>query len=729
MIGEIITPPRSGLRQPARLIIAIIYVGGLLALGLYLNDQLFPPFGLSGLWFYAAFAALILGDFILEPYFTRPADALANGVALVFAAASVSLAGAQIGEDAAKAGRAVLIGFGFVVIGLAVIAVVFKDSAGLRARISGYSSFLVARIGRGRVLWSIVLFAVGYAAFADDGGKIAALYLAWIVIFAVGPLERLARLARQRPKAASPVGVIERIEDPGIAVARFPRGATIDLGDQFCVEETKTVGTIVDLTTLVDEPVVRIAFDGETHIPIGASLESLDPLDGDPVIGHVGDGTTLAELHIETAPKAAAAGLEEARLVSASLDGHQVLYQITEALVRPERDDRFRRDYVRVSGRKLGSWDQDKTAFEPVPWIPQPGAPVRLLRKVEQEDFRTAEIGHVPGTTYGISIDLHHAVTHNTAILGILGVGKTHLAWELIQRMIIEGIKVVVIDLTGQYSVHLRDVFPPEAEQEITARINQAIAEKLDSKKEIDGQAGNLLEFKDEIEDLLGRFMAGAERLLILNPTRFEVSRMEGKPFSGAANLLVRLTPVEITQIVSETLLSLVQGEFSEQAKVCLVLDEAHSLVPEWNATVNDGEKSAVNGTARAILQGRKYGFGCMLITQRTANVTKSILNQCNTIFAMRIYDSTGMGFLENYVGSSHAQLLAALADRQAVVFGRASSCNSPIIIRLNDAGQVHSELWEPALDEIPAVSGELQGDGEQVVAEKPAGGDDEIPF
>ncbi len=109
-------------------------------------------------------------------------------------------------------------------------------------------------------------------------------------------------------------------------------------------------------------------------------------------------------------------------------------------------------------------------------------------------------------------------------------------------------------------------------------------------------------------------------------------------------------------------------------------VEEAHSLVPEWSSTVNEAERSAVNGTARAILQGRKYGLGCLLITQRTANVTKSILNQCNTIVGMRIYDATGMGFLENYIGSAHARLLASLPERHAVVFGRASSCNAPII-------------------------------------------------
>jgi Helicase HerA, central domain len=70
--------------------------------------------------------------------------------------------------------------------------------------------------------------------------------------------------------------------------------------------------------------------------------------------------------------------------------------------------------------------------------------------------FDEPHVGYVPGTTYGIQIDPHLAVTHNTAILGILGIGKTYLAWELMHRMLVEGIKVVALDITGRYGGHLR---------------------------------------------------------------------------------------------------------------------------------------------------------------------------------------------------------------------------------------------------------------------------------
>jgi hypothetical protein len=48
---------------------------------------------------------------------------------------------------------------------------------------------------------------------------------------------------------------------------------------------------------------------------LGASVTILDATQDDPVVGHVGDGTRLEELRVETAPMAADAGLAEGRLL------------------------------------------------------------------------------------------------------------------------------------------------------------------------------------------------------------------------------------------------------------------------------------------------------------------------------------------------------------------------------------------------------------------------------
>ena len=106
-----------------------------------------------------------------------------------------------------------------------------------------------------------MLFAAGYAAFAGDAGKLAVLYLAWFAILVLHPLESVAGAlaARQRRSPPREFGIVEGIEDPGILVARFPRGAIVRLGAAVSVHPSdQPAGTVVDVTTLGEMPIARI---------------------------------------------------------------------------------------------------------------------------------------------------------------------------------------------------------------------------------------------------------------------------------------------------------------------------------------------------------------------------------------------------------------------------------------------------------------------------------------
>ena len=278
-------------------------------------------------------------------------------------------------------------------------------------------------------------------------------------------------------------------------------------------------------------------------------------------------------------------------------------------------------------------------------------------------------------------------MTHNAAILGILGVGKSFLAIELVERMVAEGIKVICLDLTNQYAAELSAFHDAEGEQVQFGEL-QTIGEggKAKVSKHVE-EGGSRRDFAAKVKEHLNAFLDVAcdKKLKILNPASFTVWRQDSKPFNNEASMAT-LTPCEITRILTEAALEALQEQgMTDKARCCLVYEEAHSLIPEWNAVASDGDKTATNGTAKAILQGRKFGLGCLVITQRTANVTKSILNQCNTVFALRVFDATGMDFLKNYIGDDYAGVLSTLEDRHAVVFGRASSCRDPVLIRLND--------------------------------------------
>lgn len=356
--------------------------------------------------------------------------------------------------------------------------------------------------------------------------------------------------------------------------------------------------------------------------------------------------------------------------------------------------------YLEVTARKIGAWDTEDRAFKRIPWLPVPGSPV-VLEAVGDTDFQPDSVGRVPDSAYGIRIDPNLLVTHNTAILGILGIGKTFLAFELIRRVLEAGIKSIVFDITGQYAPHFRDIFPDWYEQESISTIQSAIAANRMAVRQNVHEGGNIQDFRDAVAQDLKGFLGSDYMMKIYNPGSYDVVRQDSKPYQGTASM-APLTMVETTRIFAEELLKLMSTDITDRAKVCLVLEEAHSLVPEWNSTTYSGDQQASNGTAKAILQGRKYGLGVLLVTQRTANVTKTVLNQCNTVFALRIFDATGMEFLRNYIGDAYADVLSGLEDRTAVIFGRGSSCPSPVLIRVNDHAEMIEGFWKNVREQIP---------------------------
>ena len=70
------------------------------------------------------------------------------------------------------------------------------------------------------------------------------------------------------------------------------------------------------------------------------------------------------------------------------------------------------------------------------------------------------------------------------------------------------------------------------------------------------------------------------------------------------------------------------------QQPLLVVLDEAHRFVPEG------GETSAHRTLSMIAKEGRKYGIGLMLVTQRPSEIDSAILSQCGSLLALRLINS-----------------------------------------------------------------------------------------
>jgi DNA helicase HerA-like ATPase len=96
---------------------------------------------------------------------------------------------------------------------------------------------------------------------------------------------------------------------------------------------------------------------------------------------------------------------------------------------------------------------------------------------------------------------------------------------------------------------------------------------------------------------------------------------------------------------------------------VLLVVEEAHTVMPEASTMgLEDPEsKGLVAKIAQVALQGRKYHVGLLVIAQRTATVSKTVLTQCNTIASFSCFDDTSLGFLANCFGKAHSSAIPNL--------------------------------------------------------------------
>lgn len=448
-------------------------------------------------------------------------------------------------------------------------------------------------------------------------------------------------------------------------------------GEKSIFSKTNAV-YLLDIGNLNDEVKIAIASN-----PVNAKFKRL--------IGTVWEGSTINKIRFNklfSDELQKERGIGEGSIIQTEIANEEVLYQIIDAKTDEENlEFKDTHGFTIGTAQKLGKYITATNELNTVKWLPEIYTPIFLLNPLDIQYKSTQFIGKLPNTNYGIPIKSpHDLVTHNTAILGILGIGKSCLTFELLQKLIATtAVKIFCIDLTYQYAKELpnyvsSDLIQEDLAPEVLKEIKDAIKPGNTDNSET---WGNIKAYSTILEREVDSFIASDKRILTLNPDWHSVEKANAE-FKITHH--EPLTAAHKARIISERIFIKARGlGETKEARFLIVFEEAHSLVPEWNSVSSDGDKNATNGTAKVILQGRKYGLGSFVVTQRTANISKSVLNQCNTIFAMRVFDDTGKQFLENYIGSDYSNLLPTLEERHCVAIGKALKLKQPVILELND--------------------------------------------
>lgn len=131
-----------------------------------------------------------------------------------------------------------------------------------------------------------------------------------------------------------------------------------------------------------------------------------------------------------------------------------------------------------------------------------------------------------------------------------------------------------------------------------------------------------------------------------------------------------------IISLVAKLVFSIQQWTPSENRHpIALFCDEAHLYIPERQSSSGD-EAYAVEAFERIAKEGRKYGVGLVVISQRPSEVNRTVLSQCNNLVAMRLTNGDDQNVVRRLLPDSlggFSDLLPMLDTGEALVVGDAS--------------------------------------------------------
>jgi DNA helicase HerA-like ATPase len=134
-----------------------------------------------------------------------------------------------------------------------------------------------------------------------------------------------------------------------------------------------------------------------------------------------------------------------------------------------------------------------------------------------------------------------------------------------------------------------------------------------------------------------------------------------------------------------------------ERHPIVIVCDEAHLYLPSTAASTGPLERRALENFERIAKEGRKYGVGLLVVSQRPSDVSTTILSQCSNIISLRLSNKTDQAVVKQLLPESLEGLMEVLPTLdvgEAVVVGDATLL--PTRIKMN------KPIHEPRSATIP---------------------------
>ena len=173
-----------------------------------------------------------------------------------------------------------------------------------------------------------------------------------------------------------------------------------------------------------------------------------------------------------------------------------------------------------------------------------------------------------------------------------------------------------------------------------------------------------------DLDKLLAGWLGGEKPITILD-------------LSGVPSAVLERLVGSILKIVYDSLYwGREKSEGGRWRPLLLVMEEAHRYLS------SEGEKLALETARKIAKEGRKYGVGLMVVSQRPSEVDETILSQCGTYFALRLSNPSDRQRVQGTLPDgliSLLDVLPVLRTGEAIVMGESAKLPMRCRITLPD--------------------------------------------
>ncbi|MDY4894210.1 MAG: ATP-binding protein [Agathobacter sp.] len=192
---------------------------------------------------------------------------------------------------------------------------------------------------------------------------------------------------------------------------------------------------------------------------------------------------------------------------------------------------------------------------------------------------------------------------------------------------------------------------------------------------------------KAKIEDKRLNFMFSQDSSLLeydyMNDICEKLMRPSDNSNGGVKIIDFSEVPSDILPLIASLVARIifaVQQWAEVHTPIAIFCDEAHLYIPAFSESTMDTQ--SVGSFERIAKEGRKYGVGLVVISQRPSEVNRTVLSQCNNFVAMRLTNADDQAVIKRLLPDSlgdYSETLPILDIGEAIVVGDASILPSRI--------------------------------------------------